>query len=143
MMPLNIATISIGQTVRITEARVKGLHLTEDEFFLPLNGSTTVMNGSITAPKVTVTGTVNMRCGIKGKGRDKIAPVKEISAPMILHNDRFLQNVTFRNLVKVKDIVSTRGLSLREILKNGVSLDSDVPVHLILSSDKTVCDFDQ
>jgi len=127
--------------VRMREARVKELHLTEDEFFLPLNGSSTVMNGSITAPKVIVTGKVHVRSGIKGKGRNKIAPVKEISTPLILFNDRFLQNVTFRNLVNVKDIVSNRGLSLKEILENGVPLDSDVPIHLILSSNRTVSDY--
>jgi len=123
------------------EARMKELHLTEDEFFLPLNGSPIVMNGSITAPRVTVTGNVHVRSGIRGKTRDKIAPVKEISTPLILFNDHFLQNVTFRKLVNVKDIISTRGLSLKEILENGVPLDSDVPVHLILSSNKTVSDY--
>ncbi|RLU23456.1 hypothetical protein DMN91_003660 [Ooceraea biroi] len=136
-MPLNIATSSTRQIVRMRGARVKELHLTEDEFFLPLNGSTTVMNGSITAPRVTVKGTVHVRSGIRGRGRDKIAPIKEISTPLILSNDSFLQNVTFRNLVQVKDIVSTRGLSLKKVLDNGVPLNSDVPVHLILSSNKT------
>lgn len=105
---------------------------------MPLNGTTTVMNGSITAAKVRVTGLVEMKGGITGKGIEKLAPLKYISAPLTLYGDHFLQNVTFSNFVKTIDIVRTRGLSLKEILKNRVPLNSNVSVHLILSSDKTV-----
>ncbi|XP_070162269.1 uncharacterized protein [Polyergus mexicanus] len=136
-IPLDIATNRTRQIVRMKKATVKELYLTEDEFFLPLNGTTTVMNGSITAAKVRVTGLVEMKGGITGKGIEKLAPLKYISAPLTLYGDHFLQNVTFSNLVKAKDIVRTRGLSLKEILKNRVSLNSNVSVHLILSSDKT------
>lgn len=117
---------------------MKELYLTEDEFFLPLNGSTTVMNGSITAAKVRVTGLVELRGGITGKGIEKLAPLKYISTPLTLYGNRFLQNVTFSNLVKAKDIVRTRGPSLKKILENSIPLDSNVSVHLILFSDKIV-----
>lgn len=120
------------------EARVKELYLTEDEFFLPLNGSMTVMNGSITATKVRVTGLVELKGGITGKGIEKLAPMKYISTPLILDDDYFLQDVIFSNLVKTKDIVRIRGPSLKEISENRIPLDSNVPVHLTLSSDKTV-----
>lgn len=137
-IPLNIATNSTKQIVWMREARVKELHLTEDEFFLPLNGSTTVMNGSITASKVRVTGLVELKGRLTGKGFEKLAPLKYISEPLTLKGNHFVQNVTFSKLVKAKDIVRTRGPSLKEILENRVSLDSNVSVHLILSSDKTV-----
>jgi len=55
-----------------------------------------------------------------------------------LHGDHFLRNVTFTNFVKVKDIVRSRGLSMKEILENSVPLDSNVSTHLILFSNKTV-----
>ncbi|XP_029165434.1 uncharacterized protein LOC114936425 [Nylanderia fulva] len=136
-IPLNIATNSTRQIIWMKEARVKELHLTEDEFFLPLNGSTTVMKGSITASKVRVTGLVALNGGIKGKGFEKLAPLKYVSDPLTLYGNHFVQNVTFSNLVKVEDIVRTRGPSLKEILENRVPLNSNVSVHLILSSDKT------
>ncbi|KAM0726481.1 hypothetical protein ACS0PU_007665 [Formica fusca] len=136
-IPLDIATSRTRQIVRMRKATVKELYLTEDEFFLPLNGTTTVMNGSITAAKVRVTGLVEMKGGITGKGIEKLAPLKYISAPLTLYGDHFLQNVTFSNFVKAKDIVRTHGLSLKEILKNRLPLNSNVSVHLILSSDKT------
>lgn len=120
------------------EAIVKELYLTEDEFFLPLNGSTTVMNGSITAANVRVTGPVEMSGKIIGKGIEKLKPLKEIFTPLTLHGDCFLQNVTFKNFVKAKDIVRPHGLSIKEILENTVPLDSNVSAHLILFSDKTV-----
>lgn len=121
------------------EAKVKDLHVTEGAFFLPLNGPTTVMNGSITAAKVRVTGLVGISTGrITGKGFEPLKPLKEIFTPITLNGDRFLQNVTFRNFVKAKDIVRSHGLSVKEILENSVPLDSNVSAHLILSSDKTV-----
>jgi len=137
-IPLDIATNSTRQIVQMREARVKELYLTEDEFFLPLNGSMTVMNGSITATKVRVTGLVELKGGITGKGIEKLAPMKYISTPLILDDDYFLQDVIFSNLVKTKDIVRIRGPSLKEISENRIPLDSNVPVHLTLSSDKTV-----
>ncbi|GAB1868165.1 Closca [Camponotus japonicus] len=136
-IPLDIATNSTRQIVQMREARVKELYLTEDEFFLPLNGSMTVMNGSITATKVRVTGLVELKGGITGKGIEKLAPMKYISTPLILDDDYFLQDVIFSNLVKTKDIVRIRGPSLKEISENRIPLDSNVPVHLTLSSDKT------
>lgn len=120
------------------EARVKELHLTDDEFFLPLNGSAVTMNGSITAAKVRVTGLVSLKGGLKGKGIEKLMLLKDIFIPLTLPGDCFLQNVTFRNFVKTKDIVGPQGQSLRGILENSVPLDSNVPQHLILLSNKTV-----
>ncbi|XP_072746368.1 uncharacterized protein [Anoplolepis gracilipes] len=136
-IPLDIATSRTRQTVQMRNARVKELRLLEDEFLLPLNGSTTIMNGSITAAKVRVTGLIELKGGITGKGIEKLVPLKYVSAPLTLHGDRFLQNVTFSNFIKAKDVVRTDGPSLKEILENHVPLDSNVPVHLILSSDKT------
>lgn len=135
---MDIATNTTRQVVQMREARVKELYLIENEFFLPLNGSTTIMNGSITATKVRVTGLVELKGGIRGKGIKKLAPLKYISTPLILDGDYFLQDVIFNNLVKTKDIVRIRGPSLKEILENRIPLDSNVPVHLTLSSDKTV-----
>ncbi|XP_024888654.1 uncharacterized protein LOC112465371 isoform X2 [Temnothorax curvispinosus] len=147
-IPLNIATRSFNQTVYMKEAKVNNLCLTEDAFFLPLNGSTTVMNGSLTAAKVRVTGLVEASSiRLRGKESEKLKPLKEILTPLTLHGDRFLQNVTFRNFARAKDIVRPRGLSVKEILENIVPLDSNVSTHLILSSDKTqwsnvtLCDF--
>lgn len=138
-IPLDIATNSTRQIVHMRKATVKELYLTEDEFFLPLNGTElTVMNGSITAAKVRVTGLVELKGGITGKGIEKLAPLKYVSTSLILYGDRFLQNVSFSNFVKAKDIVRTRGMSLKKILKNCIPLNSNVSVHLILSSDKTV-----
>ncbi|XP_077278366.1 uncharacterized protein LOC143906276 isoform X2 [Temnothorax americanus] len=147
-IPLNIATRSFNQTVYMKEAKVNNLCLTEDAFFLPLNGSTTVMNGSLTAAKVRVTGLVEASSiRLRGKESEKLKPLKEILTPLTLHGDRFLQNVTFRNFARAKDIVRPRGLSVKEILENIVPLDSNVSTHLILSSNKTqwsnvtLCDF--
>jgi len=106
------------------DVKVKNLHLTEDEFFLPLNGPTVTMTGSITAAKVRVTGLVEISGKITGKGIEKLNPLKEI--------------FTLTNFVKVKDIVRSRGLSMKEILENSVPLDSNVSTHLILFSNKTV-----
>ncbi|KYN06038.1 hypothetical protein ALC62_03038, partial [Cyphomyrmex costatus] len=136
-IPLDIATRSIEQTVYMKEARVKDLYLTKDEFFLPLNGPTTVMSGSITAPKVRLTGLVKTSGRITGKGIERLKPLKEILTPLVLSGNRFLQNVTFNKFVKTKDIVRSRGLSMKEILENIVPLDSNVSAHLILSSNKT------
>jgi len=96
------------------------------------------MTGSITAAKVRVTGLVEISGKITGKGIEKLNPLKEIFTPLTLHGDYFLQNVTVRNFVKVKDIVRSRGLSMKEILENSVPLDSNVSAHLILFSNKTV-----
>ncbi|KYM83201.1 hypothetical protein ALC53_06469, partial [Atta colombica] len=137
LIPLNIATRSIEQTVYMKEARVKDLYLTKDEFFLPLNGPTTIMHSSITATKVRLTGLVKTSGKITGRGIERLKPLKEILTPLVLSGDRFLQNVTFSNFVKAKDIVRSRGLSMKEILENTVPLDSNVSVHLILSSNKT------
>ncbi|XP_011870378.1 PREDICTED: uncharacterized protein LOC105563408 isoform X2 [Vollenhovia emeryi] len=137
-IPLGIATTSIENrywNVHMKEARVKDLRLTED-FFLPLNGPTTLTNG-LTVAKVRVTGLVQMSGRLTGEGIEKFNPLREILTPLTVHGDRFLQNVTFRNFVKAKDIVRPRGLSVKEILENSVPLDSNVPAHLILSSNKT------
>lgn len=136
-IPLNIATRKTNQIVYMNEAEVKDLYLTEDAFFLSLNGPA-VMNGSITAAKVRVTGLIETSGKITGKGIKKLKPLKEIFTPLVLHGDRFLQNVMFRNFVKAKDIVRSHGLSVKEILESSVPLDSNVSAHLILSSDKTV-----
>lgn len=120
------------------EARVKDLYLTKDKFFLPLNDPTTVMEGSITATKVRLTGLVKTSGKITGRGIERLKPMKQILTPLVLSGDRFLQNVTFSDFVKAKDIVRSRGLSMKEILENIVPLDSNVSVHLILSSNKTV-----
>ncbi|XP_011155669.2 uncharacterized protein LOC105193044 isoform X3 [Solenopsis invicta] len=142
-IPLDIATTRTKQTVYMKEAEVKDLYLKNDEFLLPLNGPATVMGGSITAAKVRFTGLVDISGRIKGKGSEMIKPemnVKQISTPLTLLNDRFLRNVTVRNFVKAEDIVRPRqssGLSMKKILENSVPLDSNVPVHLILSSNKT------
>ncbi|XP_012224336.2 uncharacterized protein clos [Linepithema humile] len=135
-IPLDIATNNTRQKVRMEKVRVKELHLTGHEFLLPLNGSSIVMMGSIIAPKVRMTGLVNLKGGITGKGSEKLAPVKEILTPMTLFNDRFLQNVTFRNLVQAKDIVRADGSSIKEIMENSIPLNSNIPMHLTLSSDK-------
>lgn len=137
-IPLDIATRSTNQIMYMKEAEVKDLYITKDAFFLPLNGPTTVMNASITAAKVRVTGLVEMSGRITGKGIEKLKPVKEIFTPLILHGGRFLQNVTFRKFARAKDIVRSHGLSVKEILENSVPLDSNISAHLILSSDKTV-----
>ncbi|KAL6265402.1 hypothetical protein P5V15_002198 [Pogonomyrmex californicus] len=136
-LPLDIATIHTEEEVYMKEVRVKELFLINDEFFLPLNGTTTVMNGSISAAKVRFTGLVKTTGKIEGKGVERLKPLREIYEPLTLSGDRFLQDVTFRNIVKAKDIVRLRGRSMKEILKNSIPLDSDVPAHLILSSDKT------
>lgn len=137
-IPLNIATYSTKQTLLMKEARVKELHLTDDEFFLPLNGPAVTMNGSITAAKVKITGFVHLRGGLTGKVFEKLMLLKDIFTPLTLSGDYFLQNVTFRNLVKAEDIVGPRGQSLKGILENSIPLDSNVPQQLILSSDRTV-----
>lgn len=136
---LNIATHNTSiNMLRITEARVKEFHLIEDEFFLPLNGPAVTMTGSITAARVKVTGLVELRGKIAGKNTEKLMPLTDIYTPLILPHNCYLQNVTFRNLVKAKDIVSSRKSSLKRILENSVPLDSDVPTHVILSSNKIV-----
>lgn len=140
-MPLNIATHNTTHTIRIKEAKVKELYLTENEFLLPLNVTTTTMTGSITAAKVRITGFVNLKGGISGKGREKLAPLKEIPVPLTLLKDCFLQNVTFRNVIKINNIIRTQGLSLKEILENSISLDSNIQEHIMLSSDKIVSNF--
>lgn len=122
------------------EARVKDLYITEEEFFLPLNSPITVRR-PITAARVRVTGLVGVLGKITGRGFERLKSLKEILTPLTLHGDRFLQNVTFKNFVKAKDIVRSRGLSMRGILENGVPLDSNVSAHLILSSNKTVITF--
>lgn len=131
--------------MRMEKVRVKELYLTGNEILLPLNGSSSVMTGSITARRVRVTGPVVTKGRITGKGSEKLAPVKEILTPMTLLNDRFLQNVTFRNLVKAKDIVRVGGgplkKSMKEIIENSVPLNSNIPMHLTLSSDKTVSNY--
>lgn len=137
-IPLDIATRSTNQIMYMKEAEVKDLYIIEDAFFLPLNGPTAVMNASITATKVRITGPVEMLGRIRGKGIEKLKPLKEIFTPLILHGDRFLQNVTVRKFVRAKDIVRSHGLSVKEILENSVPLDSNISAHLILSSDKTV-----
>ncbi|XP_011693850.1 PREDICTED: uncharacterized protein LOC105453515 isoform X2 [Wasmannia auropunctata] len=137
-IPLGIATSNIPKrTLYMKEVKVKDLHLTEDEFLLPLNGPATVMNGSITAARVRLTGLVDISGGLAGKGLEKFKPLREILTPLTLLGDRFLQNVTFRNFVKAKDIVRSRGSSMKEIIENSVPLDSNVSAHLILSSNKT------
>lgn len=129
------------QIVKLQDVRVKELHLTDDNFFLPLNGSTIVMNHSITAPKVRVTRTIDLQAGIKGEGRKKLEPVKDIFTFLTLSGDRFLQNVTFTNIAEVKDdVVRTHdGRSLKDIVENIIPLDSDVPTHLTFFGNKTVC----
>ncbi|XP_012532717.1 uncharacterized protein LOC105834630 [Monomorium pharaonis] len=139
-IPLDIVTRSTKQTVYMEEAEVKDLHLTEGNFLLPLNGPATVMDGSITAAKVRLTGPVEITGRITGKIGEKIKPLKEILTPLTLFGDRFLRNVTFRNFIKAENIIrssQSSGLSMKEILENSVPLDSNVPVRLILSSDKT------
>lgn len=137
-IPLDIATRNTDQIMYMKEAEVKDLYIIEDAFFLPLNGPPTVMNASITAARVRITGPVEMSGRITGKGIEQLKPLREIFTPLILHGDRFLQNVTFRKFATVKDIVRSHGLSVKEILENSVPLDSNVSTHLILFSDKTV-----
>ncbi|XP_020292032.1 uncharacterized protein LOC109858817 [Pseudomyrmex gracilis] len=139
-IPLNIVTKNNKkQIVQIQEARVKELRLTDDNFFLPVNGSAIVMNHTITAPRVRVTRTIDLQAGIKGEGRKKLEPVKDIVTFLTLSGDRFLQNVTFTNIAEVGDVVRTRsdGRSLKDIVENIIPLDSDVPTHLTLSGNKT------
>lgn len=85
-----------------------------------------------------VTGLVEVSGKLTGKEIERLNPFKGIFTPFTVHGDRFLQNVTFRNFAKAKDIVRSRGMSVKEILENSVPLDSNVSTHLILSSDKTV-----
>lgn len=114
------------------------LSLVKNEFFLPLNSPTATMTGSITARKVKVIGLIEMKGKITGKNAKKLTLLKDIYTPLKLPYDCFLQNVTFGNLVRVKDIVSTRKLSLKHILEDSIPLDSDVPKHVMLFSDKIV-----
>lgn len=114
------------------------LNLVQDEFFLPLNGPTTTITGSITATKVKVVGLIETRGKITGESAKKLTLLKDIYTTLILPYDLFLQNVTFRNFVRADDIVSTRKSSLKQILENSIPLDSDVPKHVMLFSDKIV-----
>lgn len=140
-IPLNIATQdTIVQMLRITEARAKEFNLVKDEFFLPLNGPAVTMTGSITAAKVKVTGLVELRGQIAGKSAKKLMPLTDIYTPLNLSYNCYLQNVTFSNFVKAQDIVSPSRSSLKRILENSVPLDSDVPKHVMLISDKIVRD---
>ncbi|KAL0105372.1 hypothetical protein PUN28_016792 [Cardiocondyla obscurior] len=138
-IPLNIATDNTNATLYMTNVKVKDLNVTTGSLLLPLNSSsTTVMSGSITAAKVRFTGLVDIVTGkITGKGGEKMKSLKEILTPLTVDGDRFLQNVTFSNIAEAKDIVSPRGLSMKQLLENSIPLDSNVPIHLILSSNKT------
>ncbi|XP_019699980.1 uncharacterized protein LOC105189727 [Harpegnathos saltator] len=135
-IPLDIATHDTSARLQITEARVKEFHLVKNEFFLPLNGPTVTMTGSITAAKVRIAGIIEIRGTITGKSGKKLMPLTDIYTPLKVPYDCFLQNATFRNFVEAKDIVSPRKTSLKRILEDNIPLDSDVPIHLMLSSDK-------
>ncbi|XP_014469815.1 PREDICTED: uncharacterized protein LOC106741904 [Dinoponera quadriceps] len=149
-IPLDIATHKTSVILQIVEARAKELHLINDEFFLPLNGPTSTMTGSITAVKVKITGLIESKGKIAGKSAEKLMPIKDIYTPLELPRDCFLQNVTFRNLVRARDIVILNDnnnetivrpkLSMKKILENKIPLNSSLPKHVILFAHKTQWD---
>ncbi|KOX71990.1 hypothetical protein WN51_03138 [Melipona quadrifasciata] len=134
-MPLNIATYLTNQDVVIEEIKVKQLTLTTGGILLPLNGSFSTITGSIKTPKLKIKDLVDLKGKIEGKWKSRLSRTIFINEPMTLNNNISLENVKIDNLMSINLIASKTG-SIKSTLSNALSLQDNVPVSLILSSEK-------
>ncbi|XP_053989170.1 uncharacterized protein LOC128881831 [Hylaeus volcanicus] len=133
-MLLNIAKDFIKQEVHAKEIRVKELNVTSDGVLLSLNGPSTTMNGLIKASKIKVKGIINLSGPISGDFAKPLSPVMTISEPMTLES-LTLANAKIEHL-KAGNLIANKAGSVKDILSNAVSLHNNVPVSLVLSTDR-------
>ncbi|XP_017791112.1 PREDICTED: uncharacterized protein LOC108573234 [Habropoda laboriosa] len=132
-MLMNIATYLTKQEVKIKDVKVRELNLTEGGILLPLNGTFTIMTGSINVHKLKVKENLRLQGSFTGKWATQVSPIIFTSQPMILDGNFNLENVKIENLNSTDLIVNKIGL-VKNILSNAISLYNNVPVSLLLSS---------
>lgn len=137
VMPLNIASYFTKKEIQAKKAKVKKLTLTEGGILLPLNGSFTVITGSISAPKITVKDQIRLQGSVTGSWAKKFSPIKYIPDSITLDHDVNLENARIENL-KSTDLINNKTGSVKDILSNAITLHENVPVSLVFSSQKTV-----
>ncbi|KZC08872.1 hypothetical protein WN55_11375 [Dufourea novaeangliae] len=135
LLPLDIASNLTKQELETGEIKAKELNLTEGGFLLPSNGPPVTMTGSIKASKMRIKGDVSLGGRITGKSVKSLLPVMMISETMTLGGGSILENAKVENL-RAQDLVTNKTGSVTEILTNAISLSENVPVSLVLSSEK-------
>lgn len=134
-MPLNIATYFTNQEIRLKEIKVKQLNLTTGAILLPLNSLFTVIN-FIKTPQLKIKNNISLNGKQTGKGSIRLRPVIDITESMNLYNNFSLENVKIENLKSI-DLITKIG-SIKNTLANAITLYDNVPISLILSSEKMV-----
>lgn len=135
-MPLNIATYFTNQEIRLKEIKVKQLNLTTGGILLPLNSLSTTVINFIKTPQLKIKNNISLKGKQTGKGSMRLGPVIDITKSMNLYNNFNLENVKIENLKSI-DLITKTG-SIKNTLSNAITLYDNVPISLILSSEKMV-----
>nr|XP_034184689.1 uncharacterized protein LOC117606412 [Osmia lignaria] len=136
VMPLNIASYFAKKEIQAKKVKVKELTLTEGGILLPLNGSSTVITGSISASRITVKDKIRLQGSVTGSWAKNFSPIKYIPDSISIYHDVNIENARIENLQST-DLINNKTGSVKDILSNAITLHENVPVSLVFSSQKT------
>lgn len=138
---LDVASNFTRQDIEMETVKIDELEIKSGGLLLPLNGSVSVLSGSLTVPKAKINGLIDMRAGIRGKGADALSPMIHVTEPLELSGNFTLRKVKIVESLETKDLTRSSGKSFKEIASNALPLNSKhVPVHFKLRNDKVVSD---
>ncbi|KAG7187872.1 hypothetical protein KM043_013853 [Ampulex compressa] len=135
--PLTIATQHTMSSIEIREVKTKKLHITGGGIFLPLNGSSTNIPGSIIANKVKLLKNMDLQTKLRGNIFQYLCPLFQVSKPLTLAGNIQLQNLKVISDLHTNDVIKDKKQSLKNILVYGARLSEPLDVFLTLSDNKT------
>ncbi|XP_011299447.1 uncharacterized protein clos [Fopius arisanus] len=129
-LDIDVAWKTTRQELRFMSITAEDLH-TASGYLLPLDGDPVTMTGDLTVSRVKMGGLVDVRGPIQGVSGDRMRPMTDISAPMVLEGHYHLADVKIDDLLEAEDLSGPNGESYREIRRSALPLRSkSIPIHM-------------